>query len=278
MPSIAVSVPLALASGRMLTGLTAPAYRAALVLISRAGNGSSFSITKPELEQLAGLRLDNADRLLERLRSSTLAVDGVAVPAFDSIEYTPGVQKRLAGIISGTISPEFMDEISRLQWRGQKVSLDTGELVKLTTVPGILLWLRLAIERQSGSNEDFRLRLTDMDAVAIFGPYAQRAAIKRTTKSEGTFQWTSLSRIHEQLIAPAVKDLWTAIDGQVVDARPAVPERGRGRAWSYVEISMSKLRAVPSLRELNEAMKAKAEYDERKHIVTDPAKAREADG
>ncbi|WP_268905704.1 hypothetical protein [Devosia sediminis] len=40
---------------------------------------------------------------------------------------------------------------------------------------------------------------------------------------------------------------------------------------------MSKLRAVPSLRELNEAMSAKAEYDERKRIPSDPAKAREAD-
>jgi hypothetical protein len=41
---------------------------------------------------------------------------------------------------------------------------------------------------------------------------------------------------------------------------------------------MSKLRSTPSLRELNELDARKREYDQRKHVVTDPALAREADG
>ena len=40
-----------------------------------------------------------------------------------------------------------------------------------------------------------------------------------------------------QLITPAVSDLWTVIDGQVVDARATVPEKGRERALSDVTTS-----------------------------------------
>ena len=76
----------------------------------------------------------------------------------------------------------------------------------------------------------------------------------------GDFQLVSLYGFYEQLIALSVKDLWTASDGHVVDARAAVPERGRKRELSYVEIIMSRLRPVPWLRELNEVRKAKVEY------------------
>lgn len=275
MPKPSIAAPLALCHGRILAGLTAPAYRAALVLISHAKPNGIFDITKPELEALAGLRLDAADRFLERLRDSQLACEGNASPAFAEIVYVPGIQQRLAGIIKGRLSPEMLDEISSLRWSGQRLQLDAGELAKLTTVPGILLWLRLAIERQTATDSTFSLRLRDEGAASIFGPYTARAAINRKTKSEGEFKWTSLSRIYEQLIEPGVRDLWTAIDGYVVDARPAVPERGRGRAWSHVEITMAKLRPMPSLRELNEAAARKAEYDATKHSNVDPARARE---
>lgn len=270
-----ISVPLAFGHGRIPAGLTAPAMRAALVLIARANPSGEFDIMKPELEALAGLRLDAADRFFDRLRGSQLACDGVALPAFDSIEYVPGVQKRLAGIIRGRLSPEVLHEITLPRWSGQRLQVDAGELAKLTTVPGILLWLRLGVERQSGRGQEFRLRLTDEDAAGIFGPYTGRAAIKRKTKSEGEFQWTSLSRIYDQLIGPGIKDLWDAIEGAVVDARPVVPERGRGRAWSHVEITMSKLRPMPSLRELQAASNSALDYERRKHKPTDPAKARE---
>lgn len=260
-----ISGPLGLAQGVILAGLTAPAYRAAVVLISRANASGVFDITKPELERLAGLRLDATDRFLERLRVSQIACAGGLDAAFDEIEYVPGIQNRLAGIIRGRLSPGLLMELHSPRWSGRRLDLDAGELSKLTTVPGILLWLRLAAERQGSSTSDFRLRLKEEDAAAVFGPYVERAAIKRHTKKDGEFQWTSLSRIYEQLIAPAVKDLWSALDGHVVDARPAAIERGHGKAWSHVEITMQRLAPMPSLRELNLQEIERHDYAVRKH-------------
>src|SRR5690606_10105569 len=264
-----ISGPFGLAQGIILAGLTAPAYRAAVVLISRANASGVFDITKPELERLAGLRLDATDRFLERLRVSQIACADDLVAPFDEIEYVPGIQNRLAGIIRGRLSSGLLMELHSPRWSGRRLDLDAAELSKLTTVPGILLWLRLAAERQGAG--DFRLRLKEEDAAAIFGPYVARAAISRRTKSDGEFQWTALSRIYEQLISPAVKDLWSALDGHVVDARPAALERGHGKAWSHVEITMQRLAPMPSLRELNMQEIDRQDYAVRKHRPRDPA-------
>lgn len=270
-----ISGPFGLAEGIILAGPTAPAYRAAVVLISRANSSGVFDITKPELEKLAGLRLDATDRFLERLRVSQVACTGDIAVAFDEIEYVPGVQNRLAGIIRGRLSPALLMELHSPRWSGRRLDLNASELSKLTTVPGILLWLRLAVERQGAATSDFRLRLREEEAAALFGPYIGRAAIKRRTKSDGEFQWTSLSRIYEQLIAPAVKDLWSAIDGHVVDARPGAVERGHGKAWSHVEITMQRLAPMPSLRELNMQEIERQDYAVRKHRPRDPAAPKE---
>ena len=272
MPAHSLSISLAFASGHILGGLTAPAYKAALVLLANANASGSFDITKPELERLAGLRLDAADRFLERLRVSQIACEGEAIPAFGEIEYVPGIQRRLAGIVKGRLSPEIMHEITKQRWSGQRLTLDAGELAKLSSVPGIILWLRLAAERHGATGEVVRLRLNEQDAASMFGPYAGRAAITRTTQRDGEFQWTSLSRLYEQLIAPGVKDLWGAFDGYVVDARPAAPERGRGRAWAYAEITMSKLRPMSSLRELGKQSAERLAWEQRKFDKADPSK------
>lgn len=272
MPAHSLSLPLAFASGLALGGLTAPAYRAALVLLSKAGADGSFDILKPDLERLAGLRLDNADRFLERIRDSHIAVPDTVAPAFDSIEYIPGVQRRLAGVVRGRLSPEIMHEIIKQRWSGQRLTLDAAELAKLSTIPGIIIWLRLAAERHAVDGDDVRLRLNEHDAVSMFGSYAGRAAITRRTKSEGEFQWTSLSRLYEQLIAPGIKDLWNAVDGHVVDARPAAPARGKGRAWAYVEITSSKLKPMTSLRELGQQSAERLRWEQRKFDKADPSK------
>lgn len=82
--------------------------------------------------------------------------------------------------------------------------------------------------RTLASHWDFPLRVTEAGTPTVFGPNAQRASIKSTTKADGEFQRASPGRIREQLIAPAVRDLRTASDGQVVDVQPVVPEGAGG--------------------------------------------------
>lgn len=268
-----ITLPVALATGLVLQGLTAPSMRLALVLIASASSSGRIDVLKPQLERRAGVRLDNADRSLNRPRSATIAVGEYETPVFAELDYTAGIQKRLAGIVRGQLSPELIGEIAHPRHGGRTVTVNAEELRRLDSVPGILLWLRLALDRQRGDDRVL-IHLTDETAATIFGGYVHRAAITRSNRDGEQFRATSLSRIYDDLVAPAVRDLW-GIEGSVVDAAPVVPAvRQRGRAWSAIEITMTKTRKRLSLRELAALGRDADEYELRKHRAEDPSKMR----
>jgi len=263
MPAITSRLPIALCRGLVLGGLSAPALRIALVLAAHSTGDGRFSMTKPTLERLTAIRMDNADRTLDRVRGAEVDIDGDVVRAFDDIMYTPGVQKRLAGIVSGQLSSALVTAMAHPRFGGRSVTVDLGELGRLSTVPGILLWLRLSTEPRDG---EVRLRFKDEDMLELFGSYIGRAAITRTTAKDGEHAWTGLSRIFTNLVDPGVRDLWDALEDVAVDARPiSRTGRGHGRAWSSIEVEMSPVRKLPSIRELAAMEREKAAYHARKH-------------
>lgn len=190
-----------LASGHVPAGLTAPALRLALVLLAAADAYGKVSVVKPHLERDAGVRLDNADRALQRVRDAVVATDDGEIKLFDEIVYLPGEQKRLAGIVTASVSGSFRS------FAGMHGEVDgpIDELRRLTTAPGICLWLYTLPLRQSGPNH--RIRLKDEDTAAVFGEYLSRATVKGSSRGE-TFRWTFLSRIYQELIKPGVDDLF----------------------------------------------------------------------
>ena len=272
MPADAIALPIAIASGVIPGDLTAPAMRAALVLIGRADASGNFDILKPDLERLTDLRLDNADRFLNRLRDSQFeTADGMA-PAFAEIVYIAGIKGRLAGVIRGQLSAALIDSISSPVHAGRTVTLAFDELRRLRTTPGILLLLWLSTRR---GDDELRIRMTDRDALQVFGPYVARAAITRTTKRDGEHQWTGLSRIFSELVEPGIRDLWGAIPGYDIDAVPmSRTGLGRGRAWSHIEVSMVRLVRRMSVKQLAARQREIEDYERRKHINEDPAKMR----
>jgi hypothetical protein len=259
-----IKLPAALAHGLVPAGLTAPALRMALMLIAAAGARTGrIDILKPHLERGAAVRLDNAHRSLERLRECTI-VDAGGQPAhlFDELVYTPGEQKRLAGIITGSLSGTARAAIGQPQFAGRTIEISLDELRRLSTIPGILLLARLAADRPNG---DIRLRMGEDECQRTFGDYLSRATIERQNADGQAFRWTALSRIFAELIEPGVKDLWSALDGHVVDAVPGVPEnRGHGNAWSHIDITLKRLAPRKTLRELAAVVKADEEYQVRK--------------
>lgn len=258
-----ISLPAALCDGLILGGLTAPSMRLALVLIATATGGpGAFDILKPELERRSGVRLDNAHRSLERVRDATLP-DGQR--AFDEISYHPGAQKRLAGIVRGLLSGPLLNAIADPRYAGRTVEIDLKELRDCGTVPGILLLLKLAPERQGRANE-IRLRLVDRDCAQLFGSYLDRAGVDAIDADGVVSRSTSLSRIYADLVTPAVTDLWSALDGYTIDAVPSVPVvQRRGRAWSHIDVVVTRLERRRSVRELMGDIADHRRYKARKH-------------
>lgn len=257
-----LTLPAALAHGLVPAGLTAPGLRMALVLMGAASSATGqISMVKPHLERDACVRLDNTHRSLERLRNSTI-VDTRGDPAllFDELNYSPGEQKRLAGIVSGRLSDEAQEAIRNSGHAGRSITISIDELGRLSTIPGILLFLRLAADRADG---DIRLRMDEGECQRTFGDYLSRATIRRVNADGDEFRWTALSRIYGELVEPGVKDLWSALEGYVVDAVPGVPEK-RGAAWTHIDITMKRLQPRKSLRELAAASKYHQHYEIRK--------------
>lgn len=268
-PKTAV-LPIALASGVVMSGLTAPALRMALVLLSELSPTGGINMLKPRLERLAGVRLDNAERSLNRLRDARFERGDDAPFVFDELTYTPGAMKRLAGVISGRLSPAFFESIADPSWGGKTIQVDLEELRQLSTVPGILLWLRLAIERNART-DGFRLRMKAEDLALIFGPYLSRATISRKTAADGEFMWTSLSRIHTAVVAPAITDMFGVFRDYDVDATPITRVgSGKGTPWLAIDIEMDRLVRRPSLKEMAKKSRDRDAYELRKRKPSDP--------
>ncbi|SDG84023.1 hypothetical protein [Pelagibacterium luteolum] len=269
-----IDAPFGLTNGVSLSGLTAPSMRVALALICQADGNGAFSITKPLLEKTCNVRLDNAHRFLNRPRDCQYEAQGeYLAPAFERIDYVQGERGVTAGIISGQLTMRFVEDLVRFKDNGVDVKLPVDELRMLSTIPGILLWLRLARERSEvlatpdddGKRErvlklaegSVCLRLQAEDAAAIFGQYTSRATVVRANADGEEFRSTSLSRIYEELVKPAVTDLWKAMPEWDVDARPVTSDRPlHGRAWKRIDLTMAPLWKRPSLKELAKRTKS----------------------
>ncbi|MGV8953118.1 MAG: hypothetical protein ACOH2M_18615 [Cypionkella sp.] len=259
-------LPRALADGVLLSGLTAPAMRAALVLVGYAGDSGRIDMLKPELERLAGVRIDNGQKFVDRIQQSAIDVpesDEVEIgePVFDDLTYTPGTEKRLAGIVRGQLSGSFRTAIGRMSRTGM-VTLDIDVLRHLDTTAGILIYLRIALERAANPGKSvLKMRLRDVDAFGWFGQYCRQASTGRVNVGGDVFRSVSLGRIHRHLIAPGILDLAAAVDDFEVDAVTAVPEQAvRGRAWSHVDVLVRKLITAPTVAQMAQLMSEKERH------------------
>jgi|GEM_PF-3158774 len=261
----AITLRLALASGVLLSGLTAPSMRAALVLMSRASEVGHIDMLKPELERLAGLRLDNANKLIERLLTSAIDIPAGddpdnGEPVFDELSYTPGIEKRFAGVITGHLSPAFRSAVGSMR-RAGTMQIEIDVLRRLTTIPGIIMYLRLQAERQRSPRESvFRIRLRDTDAFGWFGQYCRQASTGRKNAAGDEFRSISLGRIFRHLIEPGIRDLGDALNDMDIDAVAGIPEAAvRGRAWSHVDIVARRLKRV-SIKDLADRQDEQARH------------------
>ncbi len=182
--NLTLDVSAAFSEGVLPTGLTAPAFRAFVVLISSADGSGQIDILKPELERLSGNRIDNAHRFLDRLRDSMIdAPDTEPAPWFSDLTYTPGVEKRLAGVINGELSPAARSLLASPRYQGL-VSLQVDELRRLSTVLGIILYLRCqAILAGKPNAREIVQRWDDEELLEVFGQYAASARSVRKLKN-----------------------------------------------------------------------------------------------
>lgn len=263
-------LPKALAMDVLMSGLTAPGMRAALVLAGHAAADGRIDMLKPQLEKLSGTRIDNGHRFVDRLGEAVIDIPGSGDPevghdAFSDLLYTPGIEKRLAGVITGQLSGAFLSAISAARRSGQVV-LDLDVLRHLDTVAGILIYLRVQLERaRAPGHSVLKLRLKDADAFAWFGQYCRQASTGRTNAAGEVFRSVSLGRIHRALIDPGIRDLAAAVDDLDIDAIAGIPETAvRGKAWSHVDIMVRKLRRVATISELDAAGRQQTAYEARK--------------
>lgn len=263
-------LPRGLAVGVIMSGLTAPSMRAALVLAGYAKEDGRVDMLKPELERLSGTRIDNGHKFLERILQSVIDIPGsdeaeIGEPVFDELTYSPGIEKRLAGVVHGQLSGSFRTAISRMTRTGT-VTLDIDVLRHLDTIAGILIYLRIALEQAARPAASvLKIRLRDTDAYSWFGQYCQQASTGTVNAAGDQIRSVSLGRIHRHLIAPGIKDLAAAVDDLDLDAIAGIPEEAvRGRAWSHVDIVARKLRRMPTIGELDAAGKQRIAYHERK--------------
>jgi hypothetical protein len=265
-----LDVSAALAQGVLPTGLTAPAFRAFLVLLASADGSGQIDILKPELERLSGNRMDNAHRFLDRLRDALIDAQGVEpAPWFNSLVYTPGVEKRLAGVIRGELSPAARALLASPRYQGQ-VQLQVDELRRLSTVPGVILYLRCqAILAAKPSAREIVQRWNDDELLEVFGQYAASARSVRKLGSGETSVTVSLSRMTAALLRPGADDLRAALDtftAAVIEGKPL--GAGRGKAWSHVDLVLQRLSPRPKLMDLIAAQNERIRYlDERDKIL-----------
>lgn len=276
-----LSLPRALSAGLIMLDLSAASMRAALVLIANARADGSVDMLKPELERLAAVRIDNGHRFLTPIFESRIDIpadrdsEGVGDSVFESLDYVPGQQKRLAGIVRGQLSLSFRRAIAQPSFHG-RVDLDLDVHRRLSTVPGILMYLKIAGMlglQQSASVHRMRLKVDN--AMELFGNYIGQAATRTVNAAGEESMNVSLGRIHRHLIAPGVRDLADALEDYDVDAIVAVPERPLpGRAWSHVDVMVRRLKRLGTIKELSESQRQRAAY----YSVRDKAKSERSIG
>ncbi len=203
-------LPFGLADGLLLGGLTAPSMRATLALLSTLTPDGAVEILKPFMERLASTRIDNGDRFLERPRECF--IDGGTPDDgerwFYELDYTPGEMKKLAGVIRGRLTRTAREALADPNWGSRKVRISADVLGQLSTVPGILLYLKIAgIMSSHPTSKVIDLRLDKDSIESIFGRYAS-PSLQRDA------QRPTVGRSFDVLIAPATSPAPSAPSGR----------------------------------------------------------------
>ena len=263
-----------LAMGVLPSGLTAPMLRVFAVMLSHVGKDGVIDILKPHLEEQASVRIDAGHRFVEPLRTTLIDIPAEpklsGAPWFDSIEFVPGERKKLAGRFVAQLSPEAMAVVADLRWSGS-VPVPIAEFRRLSTVPGILLYLRCkALIAASPKATEHTIRWAVEDVFGALGQYCQAAKTKKVLASGDVSESISLSRVTRVLLEPGVVDIQRSVDDLLIgidEVKPA--EAGRGRAWRRVDIVFGPRPKRATLKELNDMTAARAEYHRTKNIRGD---------
>jgi len=263
-----LQVPRALAHGVLPSGLTAPALRAFVVMLASADDDGQIDMLKPDLVEWSGTRIDAMHRFLEPIRSAPIDVaaghEDDGAPWWAEIEYSPGERTKFAGVVRGTLSTEARFILAETERRGT-IGIEVDEFRRLTTVPGILVYLRIREELQKSQNAKvINMRAVVEDLHGLFGCYCAAAASKKQ-RADGEVEMTlGLSRVTATLLRPAIADVARAIDDwEVALQEGKVEGAGRGVRWRHVDIVVGRLAKKKSLKDLIADGKERAAHAER---------------
>lgn len=239
-------LPVFAAENLVMTEMTGPQWRLALVLISAAhANGNSYIIEKPRLEQLSGVTLNTVNKLLAPVSQSRIDLSGHELDGydvFDSIEYDPGVRGKLVGQIRVTLSVAMGQFLA--SGRNRSVSIPADELRLYGSVSSIILRMRFAaaFEMEKGA-KGAHLRIGPEDVSGIFGSYGRVAVIKRPSTVTGEIvEHVSLSRAGAVLVDPAIKEI--NANSRALRLKSLTIQQGR--KWASIDIEAARLVTKPS--------------------------------
>lgn len=243
-------LPVFAAEHLVLSDLTAPQWRLALVLACLAHtHGNSHTIEKPKLEQLSGVTLNTTIKLLQPLTETQIDLPGHELdgyPVFETIKYDPGVRGKSVGKIQATLSVAMGHFLAI--GRNRSVSVPADELRLYGSVSSIILRLRFAaaLEMEKGA-KGAHLRIEPADLSAIFGSYGRVAVIKRPSIVTGEIvEHASLSRAGAVLIDPAVAEINANSRALRLKSLTIL----QGRKWASIDIEAARLVTKPSSSKL----------------------------
>lgn len=245
-----LTFPIGFAESVVIGGLTPAQMRIALVLMSLAKSGGRGSISRPDLEQLTCVTLNNTHRtIMPILDNAVLEIPDDpehplhGSPVFEKLDFYPGVQKKRLGFINFELSAHAGHALGFGHYAGQVISIPANELRALGTVGSIILRLQLgalfALEKTSKVQ---RVRLTPDDIMPAFGSYGRNGLISRTSKDGEVRETISLSRTAAVLIEPAVQEINSVSETLYLDWHPIAPGEGTKPRWRAIQITAQKFK------------------------------------
>lgn len=177
---------------------TAATWRLTLALLSVA-RGTEYYTHKPGMAKLAGIRMDNADRLLDPVR---LMTDRDGQPLFEHIIYERGRQKREAGQIMVKLRYPALELL-----RGSPVEIDDEEFARYSIATALTLRLRIGAEHIRAGGKVHHWRLNSDSAVDLLGTPVQRAGAIEVVKDGAAYETVSLSRAWKNAMEPAIRQI-----------------------------------------------------------------------
>jgi hypothetical protein len=246
-----LKIPLMVAQSLVAPGLTASSLRMLIVLIALGGRDGQVRIDKPRFERLLGIRLDNAAVAMAPLERATIEMaedpgNNVAGPALSSLSYTPGVQKRLSGIIEAQTNDWSIGALVGMS-RNQLVEIPADEFRNYRSVSGILMRLRIAAAFSSPDAKVASWRLDHTGLANMFGSHASAAALTRTSAKTGTkTEILSLARAGQVIVIPAAEELKRYCRDVSVTAHVMLGgnEGDAKRPWLAIDVKATKRKRV----------------------------------